>query len=275
MKRLIEISGIVIIVWGLISCDIIKEDDRFIEVEKTNNGDSIVKKTVLLLDFTDQTCINCPDAAELIEGYKGTFDSAFIAVSIHAYSGTNPFVTLHKTDDGDKYEEQFNKKSYVHPKGSIDGAEAVTTDNWAAAIVSRLNVTPPIKIELNCNYNSENGTIFVNSTLKGYEKTSNLKLLLWIIESKIIARQMMPNKQWKMDYEHNHVFRASINGTWGEDITVEEGGILEKENSFILDLSKKWAPENISIVGFVFNSNTYEVYQTDEIHLLNNIEKHN
>ncbi len=29
-------------------------------------------------------------------------------------------------------------------------------------------------------------------------------------------------------YVHNHVFRAAVNGTWGEDVTVDEGEIAKE-----------------------------------------------
>ena len=288
MKKLFQILGIIIVVLGFIKCDIIDEPDRIKEERKEvpwGNDSSVVQKTVLLMDFTDQRCLNCPEAANMIKNFINDFGSDLIAVSIHAvkpYNPQNPFYSL-VTTAGNEYEDYFNGWT-GHPKGSVDGEKSIDRGIWLTAIMSRFEVEPPLQIELECKYNSKTETATVNSKITSFEDTENLMFMLWVTESNIVDYQLMLDGSSNWNYVHNHVFRFAINDTWGEEIEFEicdscgSGNVLEKTHSFTLkDLPvyEKRDLQEISIIGFVYNSKTFEVYQTTEIHLLNNIEEHN
>ena len=61
------------------------------------------------------------------------------------------------------------------------------------------------------------------------------------------------------DYEHNHVYRSAINGTWGEPINLIEKNIVKHYDLInpneINDIS------NCTIVAYVYNSETKEIIQ--------------
>ena len=71
------------------------------------------------------------------------------------------------------------------------------------------------------------------------------------------------------DYEHNHIFRTSLNGTWGELIDLNQESIINKTFSFpylnsnIDDLYK------CSIIAYVYNEDTNEIIQAEQ-NTLNN-----
>jgi hypothetical protein len=48
------------------------------------------------------------------------------------------------------------------------------------------------------------------------------------------------------------VFRTSVNGTWGEDITVAEGNTVATKN-YTLAIPADWKAEDLSLIGFVYN----------------------
>lgn len=82
----------------------------------------------------------------------------------------------------------------------------------------------------------------------------------------------MLDGKYKLDYEHNHVFRAAINGTWGSDpFSIDENEEEILENSYILN--EKWKPENISIVAFVYHAQSDEVLGVTEIKIINEESK--
>ncbi|MDR2927126.1 MAG: Omp28 family outer membrane lipoprotein [Cytophagaceae bacterium] len=267
MKKLLYTLGIAIIVLSTAGCDVIDTPDRLKDVEKVP-----ANKNILLFDFTDQTCVNCPDAAAKIEELKAVYGDTLIAVSIHAYAFQLPIHTL-LTDKGSEYELKFNKQR-AHPMGSIDGKASMQFSDWKTGIRPRLAVKSPVGVELSCDYNSATGEVAVTSVVTGYENTSDLKFLLWIVESDIVAKQI--TKQGvDENYVHNHVFRDAINDTWGEDFAVEKNKTWEKEYRY--SLNKEWKPENISIIGFVYSNsmmnnveNESPVYQTAEVHLIGN-----
>ena len=54
-----------------------------------------------------------------------------------------------------------------------------------------------------------------------------------------------------MDYVHNHVYRASVNGTWGEDISLNSNIFQELTHS--IAIKDNWNKENLAVVAFVYN----------------------
>lgn len=90
----------------------------------------------------------------------------------------------------------------------------------------------------------------------GVNGTVNGKLQVWIVEDGIKAMQMMPDGSANQEYIHNHVFRAAVNGTWGEEVTVKEGETTSKDYSYVLP--ETWNADNISVVAFVYNGKGVE-----------------
>ncbi|MDR1682898.1 MAG: hypothetical protein LBS25_05880, partial [Candidatus Symbiothrix sp.] len=82
----------------IVACDVIPENDRITETDKITP-----MKKVLLLDFTDQACPNCPQAAVVVEQLKEDYAADFIPVTIHASPRNLPLVT----SDGNAYDVHF------------------------------------------------------------------------------------------------------------------------------------------------------------------------
>ena len=61
----------------------------------------------------------------------------------------------------------------------------------------------------------------------------------------------MPDGTANTSYVHNHVLRAAVNGTWGEDFTIKEGE--QKTLTLSMDVEDEWNARNLSIVAFVYN----------------------
>jgi len=84
------------------------------------------------------------------------------------------------------------------------------------------------------------------------------KLQVWITEDGIVGKQDYTGGVHYDDYVHNHVLRAAVNGTWGDDVSVS-GFADAKEFHYTVDLAAAWKPENLAVVAFVYN--TYGVEQ--------------
>ena len=61
----------------------------------------------------------------------------------------------------------------------------------------------------------------------------------------------MPDGTTNKTYVHHHVLRNAVNGTWGDDCSVAQGQLWERDYTYTLN--DAWKPENISIVAFVYN----------------------
>ncbi|MDR1610970.1 MAG: Omp28 family outer membrane lipoprotein [Candidatus Symbiothrix sp.] len=258
MKKKWILFFITIAALAYMGCDVIKEDDRILEMEKT-----IPLKRILILDFTDQGCVNCLRATEEIQSLQNIYKDTLIAVSIHA--SPRPFSLV--TAEGNQYDEYFNIAG--HPTGIVDGISSSSNPQlWGGYILERAKINPSLSLELSVSYEEETRELNTVSKIKGLAEHSGLKLLLWVVESKIIDRQLMLDGKYKLDYEHNHVFRAAINGVWGGDaFSIGENEEKTVENSYTLN--EKWETENISIVSFVYDAQSNEVLGVAEIKIVN------
>ncbi|MDR2839668.1 MAG: Omp28 family outer membrane lipoprotein [Paludibacter sp.] len=244
---------------GFVACDIIPADGRIEEMEEI-----IPQKKVLLLDFTDQDCINCLQAAAELEKLKGYYGDDLIPVSIHASLRRFPLRTL----EGNEYEAHFLGADPVHPTGVIDGL--ATTFNfiqWGGLILERFNKASSLDIDLYADCDNVSRTLTVRSDITGLRNIDKAKLLLWIIEDKVIDFQLISTGVYDYEYLHRHVFRSSVNGTWGEEFSIKNEE--KKQLTYNYTLNESWKSENISIIAFVYNPDSNEVFDVAEINLNN------
>lgn len=230
------------------ACSHIDEDEQLIYVKPAP-----VSRCILLEDFTGQRCVNCPTAAEEIEKLIEQYgEETIIAVSIHSGPlGLRPPVGL-MTNVGNDYYNFWNLE--FQPVGLIDRGAPAEYTAWGALVREELQKTAPVEIELAACVN-DSLQLSIHTSVKGVDGGTNGhiqgKLQLWIVEDNITAVQMMPDGTRNNNYTHRHVFRDTINGQWGEDISVEEGFTIEREHSFTID--SEWIPDNLSVVAFVYN----------------------
>lgn len=236
----------------LSACNGIAEDDRYIEVEATK-----AERTVLLEDFTGQNCVNCPAAHRTIDALEEQYGSHLIAVSIHAghfgISATNKRYTGLMQEEGQAYNDRYGIEDY--PKGVVDGKLPVlNADQWASAIYDDISQPTPLTIEVDAAIDADGSSIAINCTLKSSEQFDG-KLVVWVIESSIVARQEDATGRIP-DYVHNNVFRACVNGLDGDSVKLIAGQAQTETYSIpVKDTeTEKWAPENLAIVAFVSNN---------------------
>ena len=261
MKK--QIAGF-IVAWMLFSggCDIIKEDDRLIPI----TSESVRGKKVLLVEFTDQNCKNCLNATAEISKLMERFSDTIVVASIHA----NPLPYPLRTREGNEYEQHFQAED--HPAGIIDGGAGeknISHDPqvWGGFILERLKAEPAIGIDLAAVFDETSKKATIHVQVTGNKALADVKLLLWVIESNIKQWQLMLDGTLNADYIHNHVFRSSVNGTWGESFSI--GKEEKKDFNYSYTLNSDWKPENIEIVGFVYRSDTDETLNVQEISLIN------
>lgn len=242
------------------SCSNIDEGDRLIYVKPAEVG-----RAVLIEDLTGQRCINCPTGTDIINGIIETYgEDNVIAVGIHCgplgFAGNSKRVGL-KTDTGDEYYTHwangtnlgqpsaiFNRKK---GKGPIDNL-----NNWAAEVGLIISEKANLSVNIANAYDAKTRKLTTKVGAFGVNGTVSGKLQVWIVEDGIKAMQLMPDGSANQEYIHNHVFRAAVNGTWGEDITVKEGETTSNDYSYVLP--ETWNADNISVVAFVYNGNGVE-----------------
>ncbi len=235
------------------ACDEISTDDRFIDMDTV-----LPERTVLIEDFTGQNCSNCPDAHAVIDLLKEQYGDAVIAVSIHAgnfgidvknTSFPDNYIGLMEPE-GNEYNDRWNINSW--PAGVVNrNGGAMEHDKWAAAVRSALSSKATVDIEVEAAI--ADGKINI-ATKVSPKADIDGHLQLWITEDGIIAFQRNGSKRVP-DYRHNHVFRAAVNGTWGESVDLDNGVHKEFSHSIALrnSATEVWNPANMSVVAFVYD----------------------
>lgn len=234
---------------ALVACDNIPEDERLIYVKP-----AAVSRTVLIEDFTGQRCVNCPNATETIEQLIEQYgDSGVIAVGIHSGPfAKNPNGTTLPlwTAEGDEYFSHFGAEQ--QPSGMVNRLRVCDYVEWGAQVYNEIQKPAPLSIELEVDLNKETRTASVTSRMMATDGNVNGKLQLWLVEDSIVSPQYMPDGRPVVDYVHNHVFRKSINGTWGEDVDMPEGDTRTAFSSIVID--EAYDIDHLSVVAFVYNN---------------------
>lgn len=237
---------------ALTGCNGIAEDDRYIDVEAPK-----VDRTVLLEDFTGQNCVNCPAAHRVIEALEEQYGSHLVAVSIHAghfgIAATNKRYTGLMQEEGQAYNDRYGIEDY--PKGVLDGRLPVlNADQWASAVYQDISTPTPLTISAEAVLDADNN-IAIDCELSSTEELEG-NLVVWIVESKIIARQEDINEGRINDYVHNNVFRACVNGLDGDRVKLAIGEKQAHAYSIAVKNTdtEKWVPENLAVVAFVKTS---------------------
>lgn len=229
------------------SCSDIDDNERFTYVKPAE-----VARCVLLEDYTGQLCVNCPNAAGVIDQLHEAYGDNVIAVGIHggrlSLSETLGEMGL-ATADGEEYYN--NAGMPPQPSGRVNRLGSPTTiDTWLSLVASEIGKTAPVSLELAAEYDAASRNVNITVDALGIDGVSG-KLQLWLVEDNIVAPQLMPDGSANTSYVHNHVFRAAVNGTWGEDFSVAEG--VSKTVTHTAALKEYWKPEDISVVAFVYN----------------------
>lgn len=232
------------------SCDNIAEEERLIyEAPPT------VNRSVLIEDFTGQRCVNCPNAADEIHSLQQEYgEDVIIAVGIHGgpmavYPNPGKGIVGLATETGDNYNTYWKVEQW--PMGMVNRGGVSPYTNWKGLVREELQKTAPVAIIVSGEWKVDSGKCPLSVTVEGREGNVNGKLQVWIIEDDITAIQLMPDGKANADYIHQHVFRAAVNGEWGEDLSVKETESVSKH--YDVSLQADWNPDNLSIVAFVYN----------------------
>ena len=274
IKSIVIVIGIVIGTVLVPSCDIV-EEPYLVPVggNDTNTVGENVRK-VLLEDYTGQKCPNCPEAAEIAHGLQETYGEQVVIIAVHAgfYSvpdASGDFTADYRTSEGGELNAYFAFPAY--PMGmvnrtSFSGSTILLKDSWEGAVSDQLELAAEAQITITNTYNA--GTRKLDCTLETeflHDLQGTYNICAFIIESGIVSPQQTEGGV-VTDYVHNHMLRASMNGTWGDpagsDGSAVGGAVVTNNYSFTLPA--EWNAANCAVVAFVYNATTLEVVQAEE-----------
>ena len=238
-----------------VACDEVPVDERLTYVEPPEVG-----RAVLIEDYTGQYCVNCPRASEEIERLIEQYgDSVVIAVAIHSgpFSKQKGELSPLYTEVGDEYFTRWNLSA--QPVGLVDrlfGSMALSYTDWGGGVYYELTDSTrseaPVSFLTTTSYDEDSRTSKIEVQTIGLSsaRTSG-KLQVWLVEDSIDSFQLMPDGSRNEHYNHMHVFRASVNDPWGDDVSVSHGEVVTK--SYGIKLDPAWIPEHCAVVTFLYD----------------------
>lgn len=268
----------------LSGCNTIDDENRLLDYEPAPVGE----KMILIEEFTGQNCPNCPAGAAEAKRIQELYEHKVVVVAIHAgvFATRSEFLTPAGTEYWSTFYGKGNSTGYpaaMFNRTAVGGLLVSTgfnTGQWSAFAKESFEKPVDLSLKLESKYNQSNRSLIVTSIIESNSIIENAKILLLLTESKIYARQKS-GEEVIPDYEHNHVLRGAIGDQdatpnyWGNDVAINPSEPTVTI-SIPYVLNEKWKPENMNIVGIVFNNApnaNKEVMQVAEISIINELNK--
>ncbi len=255
----------------------------------TGIDDSIPNRKVLVEDYTGHLCGNCPDAGVYLnDTLKAIYNHCLVVVSVHAgyFAGTCPtafacpgnqppgaFTTDFNTQSGTAWNTFFgitgNPKGMINRVGYPNATHSKAVSGWATEIANQLALPTQVKLSITNSFNSSTNSVGVSVAS---ELVSNLsgdyKLQVVITEDSVLNWQVWYNHtpEFVPDFIHHHVLRDVLNTTWGEALITggaPAGTAITKNYTYTI--SNNWNVNHCNIVAFIYNANTYEIIQSEQM----------
>lgn len=219
-------------------------------------------KTILLEQFTSESCVNCPNGVWQIDQYLETHPQV-IWLAHHAGYGNDQWTIKAST----------SLANYLGVTGaptvSLDRADYgaykpnVVYHPYYLTEASNLPATTFASVNLKTTCENHHATIHVEGTvLNGHSE--QLRLSVVIKENGLHGKQLDPQNtlagSWE-DYVHSNTIRAYVSNVLGDSIEVA-GNNYSADYSF--DLEADWVPENCMVVAFLTDDKGLNIVQAAE-----------
>lgn len=269
MKRTLLYIAFIAVLGCMASCDVIDEDNRYIEEESAGPSDRVQR--VLAEEFTGRMCVNCPDGAAVIHDIQAAYGDRVVVIGIHAGRFAVPYGYFAdmdlRTPAGNAYNEAFpyeGNPAAMFNRSVNNGAIVSTNkDVWLTIADKELAKEPVCELTPTCEYDAATRTLNITTEVYAWKNMpADLMLQVQLTEDGIVASQQTSTG---IDYEyvHNHVLRTAVNGTWGETMSsLLEGESATYKHTIVLD--EAWVAENCNVVVFAYENVSKSVLQCND-----------
>lgn len=274
----------------LSGCDIINTPKG--ESAQPVNPVTGVTRRVLLEDCTGSRCSNCPAAADIADGlqtlYNGNEERVIVvAINMVAqYSAPlpppSPYTTDFRTPAGDAYAIQYDMAALGLPRGLINrkpynGSAGIARSNWGSAVAQVIDLPADMDVWFD-SFNFNSATDQVTTTVKvavinAINGPHNITV--YLTEDHVIDWQLdnrFPGNEDIPDYDHRHVLRDNLNGTWGDVIiptSAQPGDTLTKSFTYTLPaagaVNHVINTANCALVAYVYSTAGADQYEVKQV----------
>ncbi len=290
MKKLIALLAVAA---GIYSCDKIEGPTREnISVDTSctfSEDNSPAVKKVLVEEYTGHNCGNCPEGGIMInDSMRTKYGDKLVVISVHAgdYANICPgmttcppgapsgsFASDFKTAVGTEWNNFFGVSFY--PAGMVDrmdyaaGEHLKPKSKWDQDTQERMNLPAKARIRIQNEFTDSSLSLRSCIEVKFMEAMSgDYKLSVVLTEDSVIDWQVWygHNPELVSDYVHHHMLRTALNTAYG--VPVGASGIEANSTEvtgYTINLDPSWNPDHCAVVAFLYNANTYEVLQVEEV----------
>ena len=221
-------------------------------------------KNVVLEEFTGISCGYCPDGHVVAKGIQDNNPGDVMLINIHAtgFAGPQGPGTDFRTTEGTAINSYWGNTSA--PMGTINrNAAPMGRGSWAGAVSSELSQPSPVNVWSEAIIDMGTNTLTVNVEIyyTGSQTVTTNKINVAVLQNNIEGPQsggatynpaaVLANG----NYNHTHMLRHLITGTWGEDITnVSQGHYETRSYTWNIPSDINGVdvdPTNLEIVTFI------------------------
>lgn len=244
----------------------------------------VPNKHVLLLEYTGQRCVNCPEAAEQVSHLqRGASGAHVVAVAVHgghlAENGERSVLGLSNVDS-----EWLTQQAGVTgwPMGSVDGGALSLPPSWSARVAQQLTQPAEAKILLTSRYDAT--TRQLTTEVAASTSLEDCVFTLFLVEDGIPSLQYLSNGRRTFDYVHRHVLRQILTPRQGVAVAHHPNSQTSWQHTLTLptaygllatspSLQAKYPqllvqPERLHLVGFVQHRPTGRVLEVQTTKVL-------
>ena len=241
-----------------------------------------IYRNVLIENYAGHLCTNCPAANSVANNLEMNNPNRVFLATIHASpDGTFQEVQLpdfnidFTTTAGDTYADVMTG-FLGNPLGTVNrnlggflNTHWYFSSDWTTAVNNYIsNASLLANLQLQYDYSAQNNELIIYTETEFQSNLSgDFKLILYLLRDEVISPQQLSNGTTDYLYTHKSVLSGNINGTWGTTLingTVSNGDFYYE--NFIYQLPDPsfdgtFDINNLSIIAYICNRNTYEVIQ--------------
>lgn len=213
-------------------------------------------KRSTIIKFTGTWCVNCPTMSEGMHAAMDEDPDHIIGMNFHissdygmsSYRGAESYFVYYFPT----YEEQGVPQAVQNNYALVQNYGADPCKEWFIRIAQEASENLPANTVLGGSSTISGTNMDINLSIASKE-AGDYRLDIFILEDGMIHPQTGAGS----NYEHNDVVRAEITEMWGEPVTVEANGKLDKTYSVDLTQLTIENQDNLHVVAIMYKEGTY------------------
>lgn len=240
------------------------------------NLDELQKRKILIEKFTGHKCPNCPFMSLKVDEAKATNPDKIIYVSIHCVqsfsapssSGTGKFESDYRTQTGEEAAVKYSLTGLGLPRAFIGDRKTIRGQfDVANGVAHYKDSSNKILLQSISSINSSDELCIWTHIKSKANISDELFLCSYVVEDSIRDWQKNDGRNPYYpagdvpNYLHKNVLRASITGKTVGDKVFDNASVNDTTTkSYNFQLKDSWNKDNLSLVSFVYNKQTNEIY---------------